>query len=112
MKLLDKYLALQDEIYAYFDYKEDWRIIPLDDCRQYFWRLEGEGPGEVQYADTEKELESETGNYYVETIYTQRFLPKWVYRGKDYTMICCDYDSDGNKFLRIFSNKKERPRTA
>lgn len=44
---------------------------------------------------------------YSNEIYTQRFLPKWVYRGKDYTMICVDTHTDGNKFLQIFDNSKE-----
>ena len=112
MELLDRYFELQEEIYAYFGYVEDWRVIPLDDSRKYFWRLNGTGPGEVQYADTEEALATETDNYYADTIYTQRHLPKRVYRGEHYTMICCDPAVDGNKFLRIFSNDKERPRTA
>lgn len=83
------------------------RAIPLDDSRQYYWRVDGEGPGTVHYADTEKELRDETGNYYVDQIYTQRFLDKWVYREDLYTMICCDPNTDGNKFLRVFDNSKQ-----
>jgi hypothetical protein len=108
MKILDDYLALQAEIFAYFGYVEDWRVIPVDDQRTSFWYLEGEGPGEVHYADSEKELRDRDGNYYVDDIYTQRHLPKWVYRGEEYTMVCCDPHVDGNQFLRIFSNALER----
>ena len=43
----------------------------------------------------------------VNDIYTQRFYDKWVWRGKDYTMIFCDTHTDGNKFFGIYDNKKE-----
>ncbi len=76
MELLDKYNALREEVFAYFGYVEDWAVIPLDDAREYFWKLDGEGPGTVKFADTEEELESESGQYYENVIYTQRFLSK------------------------------------
>ncbi len=94
-------------VFNYFGYVEDWRVIPLDDSREYFWRLDGEGPREVHFADSEEELGSESGNYYVNEIYTQRHLPKWVYRGEDFTMIVVDTHTDGNMLLQIFSNSKE-----
>lgn len=108
MELLDKYNELREQVFAYFGYVEDWRAIPLDDSRMYFWKLRGEGPGDVLYADSEEELESEDGNFYSDEIYTQRHLPKWVYRGADYTMVCCNPHTYGNTFLRIFSNENER----
>lgn len=107
VKQLDKYFSLQKEIHDYFGYVEDWRVIPLEDSTNYYWRLYGEGPEEVRFAVTEKKLEDPRGNYYEDEIYTQRFLPKWVYRGKDYTMVVVDTHTDGNKFLRIFDNSKE-----
>lgn len=111
MKLLDEYLKIQKQIYNYFGYIGDWVVIPIDDARNYFWYLTD---CEVYFADTEKELWEQTGNCYVNTIsfysfYTQRPLPKWIYRGKDYTMVCVDTHTDGNKFLQIFDNSKERP---
>ncbi len=109
MELLDKYFELQEQIYTHFGYVEDWRVIPINDAREYFWRLEGEGPGEVHFADSEQELQAQEGNYYVNEIYTQKHLPKWVYRANDFTMICVDTHTDGNKFLQIFDNAKERP---
>jgi len=110
MKLLDEYFEIQQKIYDYFGYQEDWRVIPLDDARNYYWFVNGsEHGGEVCYAETEEELKTESGQYYVNEIYTQRFLPKWVYRSKDYTMVCVDTQTDGNKFLQIFDNTKERP---
>lgn len=109
MKLLKKYLKKQDELFEYFGYKEDWRAIPIDSATEYYWKIIGsEQKGHVGFADSEEELKSESGQYYENEIYTQRFLPKWVYRGKDYTMIVVDTHVDGNKFLQIFDNSKER----
>jgi len=109
MELLDRYNALRAEVFAYFGYAEDWRVLPLDDAREYFWQLDGEGPGVVRFAKTEQELESEEGDYYENEIYTQRHLPKWVYRGADYTMVVVDTHTDGNQFLQVFANANERP---
>lgn len=111
MELLKKVEAAQQAVFDYFGYVEDWVVIPLDDGTGYFWYLEdpnGEG-GSVCFADTEEELESQDGNYYTNEIHTQRHLPKWVYRGEEYTMVCVDTHTDGNKFLQIFDNAKERP---
>ncbi len=109
MELLDKYEEVRDEIFEYFGYVEDWRTLPLDDARSYFWFLDGVGPGEVTFADSEEELMTRNGNCYTNSIYTQRHLSKWVYRGKDYTMIVVDTHTDGNQLLQIFDNSKERP---
>jgi hypothetical protein len=49
----------------------------------------------------------EGGATYSAVIYRQRFLPKWVYRKDDFTMICADTQTDGNKYLMIFDNQKE-----
>ena len=99
------YFAVQKEIYEYFGYVEDWRVIPLSDCRKFYWHLEGDGPGTVYYANTPEDVA--TGEGYSDTIYTQRLLPKWVYRGPEFTMVFCDPGVDGNKFLRVFDNAKE-----
>ena len=108
MKLLDDYFKIQKEIYDYFGYKEDWVVIPINDAREYFWKMIGYPIGSVRFAETEEQLNDEIGmGYYENEIYTQRFLPKWVYRAKDFTMICVDTQTDGNKFLQIFDNKKE-----
>lgn len=108
MKLLNEYNQKRNELFEYFGYVEDWVAIPVDDATMYHWRLTGEGRGdEVQFADTVEEMQTESGNYYTNEIYTQRFLSKWVYRGADYTMVVVDTHTDGNKFLQIFDNSKE-----
>lgn len=110
MKELDDYFSLQKNIYDYFGYVEDWVVIPLDDQRESYWHLDSDkdGPTDVFYANTEEELSNKEGEYFEASIYFQRFLPKWVYRGTDYTMVCADTHCDGNKFLMVFSNDKER----
>lgn len=108
-KLLDEYLEAKQKLHDYFGYVSDWKEIPMDDARDYFWSLEqnDNGSGSVHYAETKEELMSQEGNCYFDTIYTQRFLPKFVYRAKDFTMISCNPHVDGNYFLRIFDNSKE-----
>lgn len=110
MKLLDDYFGLQKQIYKYFGYTEDWRAIPLEDYTEYYWALnqKEDGSGYVGFADNKKYVSHKDGeSYYQHLIYTQRFLPKWVYRGTDYTMICVDTLTDGNKYLSVFDNEKE-----
>ena len=107
MDMIGTYFALQKEIHEYFGYKEDWRVIPMEDAREYYWSLEQDssGGGEVHFAESPEQLG--TGEAHSNEIYTQRHLPKWVYRNNDYTMVCVDTHTDGNKFLQIFDNKKE-----
>lgn len=110
MKLLDEYNSVRQAIFDYFGYKEDWVVLPLDDARDFFWQLDQSesGGGEVRYAFTREDLlDIAAGNYYDSSIYTQQFLPKWVYRGPEFTMIVVDTHTDGNKFLQIFDNSKE-----
>lgn len=108
MKLLQEYFALQKKIYEHFKYVEDWVVIPLDDATKYEWVLfeDGSGGGTVVYHE-KLNLENAGGNFYSGVIYTQRFLPKWIYRAEDYTMISVDTQTDGNKFLMVFDNAKE-----
>lgn len=109
MEILDKYLSLQKEIFDHFGYVEDWVVIPIDDRRQMYWHLDqvDDCNGTVAYHDKKEVAEARDGNHYENDIYTQRFLPKWVYRAPAYTMICVDTHTDGNKFLAIYDNSKE-----
>jgi hypothetical protein len=114
---LDAHLSLRDEIFEYFGYVENWRVLPIDDARGNYWRIvEGAdfvGVGKtdvVRFADTvEALLDEDSEQLYESEIYTQRHLPKWVYRGEKHTMIVVDTHTDGNQFLQIFDNDKERP---
>jgi hypothetical protein len=44
---------------------------------------------------------------YESAIYTRRHLPKWVYRGKELTLVVTDTGTDCNQLLQIFRNKNE-----
>jgi hypothetical protein len=109
MELLKKYFELQKEIFAYFGYVQDWRIIPLSDYTEMHWQLfqESDGSGFVVFHESKDSVISQDGNHYSNEIYTQRFLPKWVYRGAGFTMVCADTHTDGNKLLQVFDNAKE-----
>ena len=105
MKLLDEYFKLQKEIYDYFGYEEDWVVIPIDDATDMYWEVDED---KVTFAYSIEQLkDTDAEDYYQNEIYKQRFLPKWVYSGKDYTMICVDTHTDGNKYLQIFDNAKQ-----
>ena len=114
MKLLDDYFKLQQELFSYFGYEQNWVTIPFDDSTMYWWYLDQDerGHGEVTFAETESDLRSALddinfdGDYYSNEIYTQRFLKKWVYEGRDYTMVVVDTHTDGNKYLQVFDNSK------
>lgn len=100
MDLLKNYFKLQQEIFDYFGYVEDWVTIPLHDLTDVFWNFDGET---VKFVYDETAWKKE--DYYEYVLYRQRFLPKWVYETNDYTMICVDTQVDGNKYLAIFDNK-------
>lgn len=105
MNELKAFFAARQVVFDYFGYVEDWVTIPLDDATEYFWHYD-ENTKCVGYAATEQELRDQDGRYYVNELYTQRFLPKWIYEGKEYTMICVDTRTDGNKYLQVFDNSK------
>lgn len=110
MLLLGQYFDLQAQIYEYFGYVEDWHVIPITDRRSHYWHLDQreDGSGAVRYAREEHNLYAEKDDDdYEDEIYTQRHLPRWVYRGDQYTMICVDTHTDGNKFLAIYDNALE-----
>jgi hypothetical protein len=106
--ILDQYNELKQQLYDYFGYKEDWVKIPIEDSRDCYWQIIGgeEHGGEVIFAPTMEQFNSDS-DYFVNEIYSQRFLPKWVYRGTEYTMIIVNTYTDGNKLLQIFDNSKE-----
>lgn len=104
--IIDTYFKLQQGIHDYFNYKEDWKVIPLEDTREYYWFVD-EDSNIVRFADSVDLLLHSDGAYYEDEIYTQRFLTKFVYRADNFTMISVDTHTDGNKFLRIFDNNKE-----
>lgn len=105
MKALDDYFNAKKLVHEYFGYAQDWVEIPLSDQRDAFWRIEDDT---LHYADSEDDLKNEEGEYYTASIWHQRFLPKWVYPGADFTLVCVDTHCDGNKYLYVLSNANER----
>lgn len=104
MDIFDNYFKLLNEIYEYFGFVEDYVVLPLDDRREYDWEIINDS--EVKFGKREDIL-NDTGNYYEDEIYKQRFYNKWVYRGEEFTMIMVDTHTDGNRFMAIFDNSKE-----
>lgn len=108
---ISKYFELQEIVHKHFGYVEDWKVIPLVDHRDMYWILleEENGSGEINYYENPfEDGYGEPGEYYNATIYTQRFLPKWLYRTDDYTMVCMDTHCDGNQYIGVFENLKEQ----
>jgi hypothetical protein len=104
-KDLDVYLRLQEKIYEYFQYKEGWRVFPIDDSRSYYWGVQ-HSSGCVRFADSEAEFMTGNGNCYEATLRHSGGAPA-IYPGKDYTLVVCDTNTDGNIFLSIFDNRKQ-----
>lgn len=104
MNIIDEYFKLLDEVYNYFGFVEDWTVYPLDDKREFDWIIKDDY--EVVHGAKE-DVVNNTGKQYTDTIHKDRFYDKWIYRGKDYTMIMVDTHTDGNKFLSIYDNSKE-----
>jgi len=102
-KLITDYQKALDAIYDHVGFKEDWVVCPLDHCMDMFWNVVGE---RVKFSLSPEEFFEETGEYYEDELYTQRFYDKWVYEGKDFTMVFCNPGVDGMKWFRLFDNKK------
>lgn len=110
MKLFQEYEKNKKEIFEYFGYVEDWRIIPLDFCCEFFWHIEVENRinGSVIFAESKDALlDTHKGDYYCSELFRRRQLPNPVFRGKDYTMIVADTEVDENQVLHVFDNSKE-----
>ena len=113
---VDSFFNQREDILEYFGYVEDWAIIPLANSTYLYWRLIAHSNGDlrsgkncfVQFADTVEDLKSgDEDKSYFNEVWPNRHLPKWVYPTEEYTMICVDTQTDGNKFLQIFLNSKE-----
>lgn len=99
MELLERYKELERRLHDYFGYQEDWHVYAIQDHRDSYWHIRD---GDVEFADKEEDVGIDNGYSY--EIRNDRFLPKSVYVGVDYTMILVDTHTDGNQFLAIFSN--------
>lgn len=115
---VDRYFEEREAIFAHVGYVEDWRVLPLDDSRKMFWAVDEHENEWVKFSPEREALrywlqehEDEYGPYgdklYENAIYTQRHLPKWVYRGTELTLVVVDTQTDFNCFLQLFRNTNE-----
>jgi len=104
MIIAEKYFNAQKELFDHVGFTPDWVEYSIDDATQYLWTIEANNKT-VKYAETLEKMTS-GGEYYEDEIYTQRFYDKWVYEGKDVTMIFCDPHVDGCRWFKVFDNKK------
>lgn len=106
LELINNYQKALDAVYEHVGFKEEWVVCPLDPQLECYWHVDDKGEGFVRYAETIDNFFSEDDEYYQDEIYTQRFYSKWVFEGKDFTMVFCNPGVDGMKWFRLFDNKK------
>lgn len=106
MSVMTDYIKARDALYKHVGFQEDWVIYPIEDNTEMYWDYEKNNS--VRYAETEEKLrdKDDKQEYYEDEIYTQRFYTKWVYKGKEFTMIFCNPGVDGMKWFRVFDNSK------
>lgn len=103
--LLDSHQELRAKIFEHFGYVEDWRIYPIVDDRNFYWKNINDE--EILFAEDVEDLVEEDSDYYSYEVFKDRFLPKWIYRSEDLTMVLVDTHTDGNRYLAIFANDNE-----
>lgn len=106
MNIIKRFDNAKQVLYDHVGFKEDWVIYPIINRTEMFWKITT-NQKEVRFAETKSKFISSDGQYYFNDIYTQRFYKKWVYRGKEFTMIFVDTRINGNKFFAFYSNNKE-----
>jgi len=111
MKLIEDYNDALSKLYEHVGFKEDWVVFPISDCTGYFWNIVYDPDYQcdcVRYAETVEEFNSSLNilDYFSDTIEKQRFYNKWVYIGKDMTMIFCCPGVDGMRYFSFFDNSK------
>lgn len=104
MSIMNDYNEAVQKLYNHVGFVEDWVICPIDDCTDKYWMVD---ENTVKFADSVEQFNSD-GDYYEDEIYTQRFYKKWVYEGKELTMVFCDPHTDGMKWFRVFDNSKKQ----
>jgi hypothetical protein len=102
MNLIQEFEEAKAALYEHVGFVEDWVVCPIDDTTHMYWDVDDDV---VRYAP-DIELFHSDGKYYEDDIYKQRFYSKWVYEGRQFTMIFCDPHVDGAKWFRVFDNTK------
>lgn len=113
---VDRYFEARSVIFKHVGYVEDWRYLPINDSRDQFWSVDEFENTWVRFSAKRKALEfwlenDDWGQHgdevYENSIYTNRHLPKWVYRGTKMTIVVADTHTDGNQYLQLFRNENE-----
>lgn len=116
--VMEIYASARAAILAHVGYVEDWCVFPIEDSRDQSWAVDAREREWVRFSPQREAIahwladpNDDYGSYgnvvYQNVIYTQRHLPKWVYRGQELTLVVADTRTDGNKFLQIFRNANE-----
>ena len=101
-KLIENYNNAEEALFEHVGFNPDWVVYPIDDNTDKYWYCDGKI---VKFANDMEQFNSD-GDYYEDDVYEQRFYGKYIYEGKDLTMIFCDPHTDGMKWFRIFDNSK------
>jgi hypothetical protein len=115
---VDCFFGARAAIFAHVGYAENWCVLPINDSRDQFWAVDKYEREWVKFSPERAPLVYWLGNHadeygsygnvlYQNAIYTQRHLPKWVYRGAELTLVVADTQTDGNKYLQLFCNANE-----
>jgi hypothetical protein len=107
MNLLKQYFKLQQEIYKYFGYVEEWQVLPIDDRTSFYWDVVID-EGSVRFSLVDPVVQELTENQLFEDELLIRPSTGSTYHSNGYTMIAVDTRTDGNKFLAIYDNTKQR----
>src|SRR5271163_3026773 len=114
--IVDSFFDAREAIFEHVGYVEDWNVLPIDDSRDEFWAVDKYEREWVKFSPSREAIAywlknddyGPHGNeVYANKIYTQRHLPKWVYRGAELTLVVADTQTDGNKYLQLFRNDHE-----
>lgn len=104
-KALDTLGETRKNILKSFGYVEGWTVLPIDDCRDQWWYLEGDNY--VIHGDKTIKEDMENGSYYHTVVYGSCHIGTPICRTDTHTLIAVDLESDNNHFLAIFANNKE-----
>ena len=102
LEIINNYTSALKELYEHVGFKEDYVFYPIDDQTDKIWEVDEENKI-VKFADSVAQFHSD-GDHYEDVMYTQRFYQKWVYAGKELTLVFGDSGVDGMKYFRIFLN--------
>lgn len=103
-KLIKNYNSAIKALYDHVGFVEDYIVYPIYDLTDKFWSIDNQY--EIKYANSLEQYDS-NGDFYISNVYAQRFYNKWIYIGKDLTMVFMDTHTDGMRYFAVFTNALE-----